>query len=72
MTDTQKLKAKIVESGLTQAKVANKLGISVTSFNNKLLNRSSFKASEMFCLCELLNIRKDEDAKSIFFAQNSE
>lgn len=69
MTDTQKLKAKIIENGMTQAKIARKLGISATAFNNKLLNRSSFKSEEMFHLCEILKI---EEAKSIFFIHNSE
>lgn len=65
MTDTRRLKAKIVESGLTQAQVAKKLGISTTSMNNKIQNKHPFNSSEMFLLCDILHI---EDPKPIFFA----
>ncbi len=67
MVDTRKLKAKIIEKGYTQKRVAQFLGISSTALNNKLNNKSTFKSPEMFKVCTLLGV---EDAKAIFFVKN--
>lgn len=64
MTDTRKLRAIIVEKGMTQSEVAEKLNISLTSFNYKVNNKRAFNSDEMFKLCEILQI---EDPKPIFF-----
>lgn len=61
MTDTNKLKAKIVESGLTQAKVAKMLGISCQSLSYKINNKVDFKATEINCLCRILDISNKDD-----------
>lgn len=66
MTDTKKLKAILVENGVTQKEIAKKLGISSTSFNYKLSNKRPFNADEMFKLCDLLYIA---EPRNIFFAQ---
>ena len=65
MTATNKLRSLIVENGMTQGYVANKLGISPQSFSYKLNNKIEFKASEIEALCTLLSI---SDKDSIFFA----
>ncbi len=64
MTATNKLRSLIVERGMTQSFVAEKLGISPQSLSYKINNRVEFKASEIETLCSLLSI-KDKD--SIFF-----
>lgn len=64
MTNTNLLKARIIEKGFTQAEIAEKLGISYQSFNYKLNNRTEFKASEIEALCEILEI---EDKDLYFF-----
>lgn len=61
MTDTNKLKAKIVESGLTQAKVAKMLGISCQSLSYKINNKVDFKATEINNLCGILGILNKDD-----------
>lgn len=61
MTDTNRLKAKIIESGLTQAKVAKMLGISYQSLSYKINNRVDFKATEINRLCKILNISDKDD-----------
>lgn len=61
MTDTNRLKAKIIESGLTQAKVAKMLGISCQSLSYKINNRVDFKATEINRLCKILNISDKDD-----------
>ena len=66
MTNTNKLKAAIIGAGYTQKDIAKILGISPQGFFKKLHNKSEFKSSEIYKLCDSLSI-KDKD--SIFFAQ---
>lgn len=61
MTDTNKLKGRLLEKGLTQSDVAAKLGISYQSFNYKLNNIREFKASEIKRLCVILDISNKDD-----------
>lgn len=61
VTASNKLKARILEKGLTQTNVAAKLGISYQSFNYKLNNVREFKASEIKNLCEILDISNKDD-----------
>lgn len=65
MTATNLIKAKMQEHKLTNAQVADMLGISSQSFSYKLNNRVEFKASEIIKLCDILKI---EDKESYFFA----
>ena len=67
MTNTKKLRALILERGLTQEQVAAHLGITTASLNYKINNQREFKASEIKALVELLKI-PDEDVPVIFFA----
>ena len=61
MTATNKLKAKMVEAGITQAELAKILGISYQAMNYKINNRSEFKVSEIEAVASALKIRnKDE------------
>lgn len=62
-TNTNKLKACIIEKGFTQSQIANFLGISFQSFSYKLNNKVEFKASEIQKLCSILNIQN----KDIYF-----
>lgn len=59
-----KLKAKIVEEGMTQEKLATKLGISVQALNAKLNKRSSFTIEEAQMITKVLNI---DNPGEIFF-----
>ncbi len=60
------LRAKITEIGLTQAQVANGIGISSNSLSRKLSGKREFKLSEVTKLCEFLNISNPID---VFFEQ---
>lgn len=64
MTDTNRLKGAIMSAGYTQEKLAEKLNITATALNNKINNRSPFKASEVFQIAEILGI---DNAKDIFY-----
>lgn len=66
MTNTNLLKATIIQNGLTQDDVAKFLKISHQAFSSKINNKSEFKASEIIKLSELLGI---EDKDNIFFVQ---
>ena len=71
MTNTKKLRALILECGLTQEQVAAHLGITPASLNYKINNKREFKASEIKALVELLNI-PNEDVTGIFFTRDGD
>lgn len=66
MTNTNLLKAKIVENGLTQKKMAELLKISLQSFNYKVNNKREFTVNEIVKICDLLKI---ENKDTYFFAE---
>lgn len=71
MTATNKLKAKMVEAGITQAELAKILGISYQAMNYKINNRSEFKVSEIEAVASALKIRnKDEYFFCLIISQN--
>ncbi|MCI8348703.1 MAG: helix-turn-helix transcriptional regulator [Firmicutes bacterium] len=65
MIDTNVLKGKIAEKGLSQAKVAKKIGITPKTFYEKM-NKGVFGSDEIEVMIKLLGI---EDPSKIFFAQ---
>ena len=69
MTNRKLLEDKINEKGLKKGFLAEKLGVSRTTFCALLRNETEFKASQIRTLCELLDIQDDETLKAIFFAQ---
>lgn len=71
MTNTAKLKAKIVEKGMVQEEIAQALGMTIATFNYKVNNKSEFKASEIKKLGEILHITAEE-VNIIFFADKVE
>ena len=68
VTDTKELNRLIHESGLTKSYIADKLRISLYSFQLKRENKSQFTAEQIKILCELLNIRSLKEKERIFFA----
>ena len=69
MTDTVRLEALMLESGLKRAYIAESLGISENSLRNKVANRTEFKPSEINKICKLLGIKTMTDRQAIFFAK---
>lgn len=67
MTNTLKLKAAIVGSGLNQEQVAENLEMTIATLNYKINNKSEFRASEIKKLSEVLNLT-NEEVNTIFFA----
>lgn len=68
MVNEKLLKAKIIEKGIERKFIAEKLGISPTTLNYKLNNKTEFKASEIKALSILLGIAKEKD--KYFFARD--
>ena len=59
--DTNKLKAKFRENGLTQADVAKMIGISANSLSRKLNGKKDFKLGEVLLLCKALKISESRE-----------
>lgn len=55
-----KLLGKIRECGFTQEQLAKAIGISKTTFSSKVNNQFSFTSKEIYAICEVLGISKDE------------
>lgn len=66
--DYSKLLGRMRETNMTQLKLANKLGISAASLNNKLKSKTSFTSSEMYRIAMNLKI-PDNDISDYFFKQ---
>lgn len=66
LTNTNLIKARIIEKGLNQVEVSRRIGISYQSLNNKINNKTEFTATEILKLCRILDISSEKDA--YFFA----
>ena len=66
MVDTLKIKALVIERGLTQTEVAKKLGMSNRAWYDRM-NKKKFNSEEMYNLIHVLDIKNPID---IFFADN--
>jgi transcriptional regulator with XRE-family HTH domain len=66
VVNTNKVKARIMELGLTQEDVAKKLGIDYSTFNVKINNNRRFYVDEVAKLCELLNIKTSTELREYF------
>lgn len=69
MTNTSKLKARMVEKGLNQEEIAKKLNLSPATTNYKINNKRQFTADEFLLLCSILEI---ENPMEYFFIENVE
>lgn len=61
MINANKLKAALVEKGMSQAHAAIEIGISPNSFGRKVNGRTEFTISEVVRVCKLLNIQDPTD-----------
>lgn len=62
-----KLKGKMTEAHMSQAKLAESLGITAQSLNAKLNGRNQFTLEEVVEITKILNLK---DPVSIFFSPN--
>lgn len=68
MLNSNKLKGKIIEKGMTVTKVAEMLGINPSTFYRKMKN-NSFEIGEVDIMVEKLSLSR-KDANDIFFSQD--
>lgn len=68
MVNTKKIKARLVELGLTQDDLARKMGLATCTISQKLNNIRPLKLSEANMIAKILDI-DDIDFKSYFFAE---
>lgn len=61
-----KLLGRIKECGFTQEQLAEAIGVSKTTLSSKLNNQFYFTSKEMYAICEVLNIPKDEIGEYFF------
>lgn len=66
MINSQKLKGRIIELGITRPEVADAIGCSPTSLSYKLNGKREFTAREIYALSKVLRIENDKD--NYFFA----
>lgn len=66
--DTKLLTKVIKESGLRTAFIVDKLGISRQAYYSKKNGKTAFRQSEIYVLCDLLNLNH-EASKKIFFPE---
>ena len=67
MTNTEKLKHKIEQSGVTMVHLAAAIGVTRECFYKKLMGKTEFKASEIVALTKALHLTNSE-REDIFFA----
>lgn len=68
MTNLKLLEEKIKASGLKKAYIADKIGVSASTFSALMNNRAEFKASQISAICKILDIRDNAEIRAIFFA----
>lgn len=71
MTNSELLKEKIEESGMTMVAIAKKTGIKRETLYNKLSGKSEFTASEIVAMSKVLRLSVEE-REAIFFAAKVE
>ena len=69
LTDTERLKSIIKESGYKSYYIADFVGISYQALLNKINNLTDFRVCEIVRLCDLLKIDK-KSRDEIFFTNN--
>lgn len=69
MTNTNKLKARMIEKGLNQEDIAKKLNLSNATTNYKINNKRQFTADEFLLLCSILEI---DNPMEYFFIEKVE
>ncbi len=69
MTNTTKFKVALLEHNCTMQKLAETIGLSVTSLSYKLNNKREFTSTEIVNITNALNLTKQE-RDEIFFSEH--
>lgn len=71
MTDTNRLKQLISDSGLKMSYICERIGVTYSTLRRKITNESDFTATEISILSQLLDL-SEQDRSAIFFAKKGE
>lgn len=72
MLNSNKLRGKISEAGLSQRKLAQLIGISENTISSKMNHHGCFDTNEIDRICEALGITSDSEKVEIFLADISQ
>ena len=72
MTNTERLRKIISNSGLKYSYIAEKIGLTYQGFKNRIENKNLFNVEEVDKLCTLLNITDVYQKEEIFFAKQGD
>lgn len=72
MTNTERLRKIISNSGLKYSYIAEKIGLTYQGFKNKIENKNLFNVEEVDKLCKLLNITDVYQKEEIFFVKQGD
>lgn len=72
MLDKKRLMGAIVASGMTQKKLAEKIGMSKNTINAKINGKGNFDTEEIDKICDVLNINNDKEKVLIFLSKPSQ
>jgi len=67
MVNKNLLMGKIVGSGNTQTSIAQKMGISKNTFNEKINGKKRFYSDEVLRVCEIVGVDTAEEMAKIFY-----
>ena len=70
--DYSKLRGKMAERGVTQAQLAEKIGINKCTLNVKMNGQYAFGNDEIIAICKVLGIPHVEISKYFFCPKRSE
>lgn len=68
--DTESLNEYIDKSGYRTAYICEQLGISRQAFDKKRKGQYAFRQSEVYVLCDLLNITSVDEKTKIFYPES--
>ena len=72
MTNSKRLRARMLEAGFSQRTLASEIKMSVNTLNRKINNKRSFNCDEVDAICEALHIDDPEEMANIFLSKPSQ
>ncbi len=68
MVKVNLLRSRLALLGMSQADLADRIGMSKNTMSSRMTGKSSFNLEEVAAICEVLGIIKNEEKREIFLA----
>lgn len=68
MLNASALKKRMIDANMTQGALAEAIGVSKSSFSNKMHGKTEFTGTEIMLLCSVLQIESAEEKCDIFLS----